>query len=90
MRMTDCARELHSLLKEERLAGATLLVLANKQDIEGSIGVEEILRKHLHLDRLEGKRHWSIRGCSAVTGNGIDQALSWLIDDVSHRLYLLD
>lgn len=90
MRMADCARELHSLLKEERLAGATLLVLANKQDIEGAIRVEEILRNHLRLDRLEGKRHWSIRGCSAVTGHGIDQALSWLIKDVSNRLYLLD
>ena len=31
-RLEDCKSELHNLLKEERLAGATLLVLANKQD----------------------------------------------------------
>ena len=30
-RLADCAAELHGLLKEERLAGASLLVLANKQ-----------------------------------------------------------
>jgi len=90
MRMTDCALELHNLLKEERLVGATLLVLANKQDIEGALSVGDILKSYLHLDRLDGKRHWSISGCSAVTGQGIDQALSWLIEDVSNRLFLLD
>ena len=88
--MTDCALELHNLLKEERLVGATLLVLANKQDIEGALSVGDILKSYLHLDRLDGKRHWSISGCSAVTGQGIDQALSWLIEDVSNRLFLLD
>ena len=33
-RLEDCKKELCSILKEERLAGATLLVLANKQDLE--------------------------------------------------------
>ena len=40
--MQDCKAELHALLKEERLAGATLLVLANKQDIPGALPVEAI------------------------------------------------
>lgn len=30
------------LLKEERLAGATLLVLANKQDLPGALSAQEI------------------------------------------------
>lgn len=33
-RMQQCAAELHALLKEERLAGASLLLFANKQDLE--------------------------------------------------------
>jgi ADP-ribosylation factor-like protein 2 len=41
-RLRDARHELESLLKEERLAGATLLVLANKQDVEGALGLEEI------------------------------------------------
>ncbi|XP_026678286.1 ADP-ribosylation factor-like protein 2 [Diaphorina citri] len=41
-RLEDCARELHELLQEERLAGATLLVFANKQDIEGALTPEDI------------------------------------------------
>eukprot|EP00968_Pinguiococcus_pyrenoidosus_P007073 scaffold466_cov238-Pinguiococcus_pyrenoidosus.AAC.8 len=35
LRLNDCRRELQALLHEEKLAGATLLVFANKQDIEG-------------------------------------------------------
>ncbi|EFI27645.1 ADP-ribosylation factor-like protein 2 [Coprinopsis cinerea okayama7 len=42
MRMHDCKRELHSLLTEDRLAGASLLVFANKQDLPGSMDDSEI------------------------------------------------
>lgn len=43
-RLRDAASELRGLLQEERLAGATLLVLANKQDVAGALGLEEISR----------------------------------------------
>ena len=33
-RLQDCKAELHQLLQEERLLGATLLVFANKQDLK--------------------------------------------------------
>ena len=42
LRLEDCRAELHTLLKEERLAGATLLILANKQDIKGALTDDEI------------------------------------------------
>lgn len=35
-------QELHKLLLEERLAGATLLILANKQDVAGALSPPEI------------------------------------------------
>ena len=41
-RMGDCRRELEGLLQEERLAGASLLVFANKQDIGGAMTTGEI------------------------------------------------
>jgi hypothetical protein len=31
MRLKDCKKELHSLLKQEKLIGATLLIFCNKQ-----------------------------------------------------------
>lgn len=56
-RLADCARELKSLLREERLAGATLLVLANKSELPGALPVTQIrevnnfniMKKHYHL-----------------------------------------
>ena len=41
-RLDDCRKELHQLLQEERLLGATLLVFANKQDLPGALSAEEI------------------------------------------------
>lgn len=42
MRLDACREELNVLLLEERLAGATLLVLANKQDLPGALSAQEI------------------------------------------------
>ncbi|KAJ9088349.1 ADP-ribosylation factor-like protein 2, variant 2 [Entomophthora muscae] len=41
-RLSDCKKELFDLLNQERLVGATLLVLANKQDISGALSSKEI------------------------------------------------
>lgn len=46
-RLLECKSELHELLKEERLAGAALLVLANKQDIPGAFSLEDIQEARL-------------------------------------------
>ena len=41
-RMLDCKAELQNLLKEEKLAGAALLIFANKQDLPSALAPEEI------------------------------------------------
>ncbi|KAK4393680.1 ADP-ribosylation factor-like protein 2 [Sesamum angolense] len=43
-RLNDCKYELDNLLKEERLSGASLLIFANKQDIQGSLSPDEIAK----------------------------------------------
>ncbi len=43
-------QELVSMLEEEELRGAILVVLANKQDIEGAMSVTEV-RKRLHCKK---------------------------------------
>ncbi|KAG1368503.1 ADP-ribosylation factor [Cocos nucifera] len=45
-RLDDCRMELEKLLKEERLSGASLLVFANKQDIQGALKPSEIAKKY--------------------------------------------
>ncbi|KAJ8595055.1 ARF/SAR superfamily [Rhizopogon salebrosus TDB-379] len=85
MRMRDCKEELHNLLLEDRLSGASLLVLANKQDINGSMLDLEISEA---LDLPGIKSHnWKIWPCSAVTGLNLIEGLDWVVEDVAHRLY---
>ncbi|PPR85133.1 hypothetical protein GOBAR_AA35558 [Gossypium barbadense] len=43
-RLDDCKMELDTLLKEERLSRASLLILANKQDIKGALTQAEIAK----------------------------------------------
>ncbi|BGP14944.1 hypothetical protein JCM10213_007254 [Rhodosporidiobolus nylandii] len=63
-RIGDCRQELHELLKEERLMGASLLVFANKQDIANAMSVDEI-SESLDLPTLSTSHHCSTQPCSA-------------------------
>lgn len=88
IRINDCKKELHALLMEERLAGATLLVFANKQDIAGSLTSKEI-RELLELDNIT-THHWQIQGCSAVTGENLVAGVDWIVNDIASRIFTLD
>ncbi|WVR08772.1 hypothetical protein IAU60_005830 [Kwoniella sp. DSM 27419] len=85
MRMQNCRAELEGLLQEERLAGATLLVFANKQDLDGSMSLEAI-RDSLALQSIVSHR-WLIHPCSAFTGDGLEKGMTWLVKEVAGRLY---
>ena len=87
LRLNDCKDELHNLLKQEKLAGATLLVFCNKQDINGALNVEEI-KNILELDTIT-TRHWIIMPCCGLNGNGLENGLEWLMDDISSRIFML-
>ncbi|ALC45458.1 Arf84F [Drosophila busckii] len=88
MRMEMCKDELQVLLKEERLAGATLIVLCNKQDLPGALSSNEI-KEILRLDDIT-THHWLVAGVSAVTGEKLLSSMDWLIDDIAKRIFTLD
>ncbi|XP_065341909.1 ADP-ribosylation factor-like protein 2 [Cloeon dipterum] len=87
-RLEDCCRELHSLLAEEMLSGATLLVFANKQDLPGALTAEEI-KDVMQLETIK-THHWRIMWCSALTGENLLPGMDWLIDDIAARIFTLD
>ncbi|KAH7267574.1 ADP-ribosylation factor family-domain-containing protein [Fusarium redolens] len=86
LRIQDCRDELQGLLLEERLAGASLLVFANKTDVEGCMTEEEILSE-LQLESIRTHR-WHILPCSAMTGANLKEGLSWVVEDAKKRLFL--
>ncbi len=88
-RLTTAADELATMLGEEELKDAALLVFANKQDQPGAKGAGDI-SEALRLGELRD-RNWSIMACSAIDGKGISEGMDWLV--VSSRLvhtWLLD
>ncbi|KZO94929.1 ARF/SAR superfamily [Calocera viscosa TUFC12733] len=85
LRMPDCKDELFSLLTEDRLAGASLLIFANKQDIKGALSVKEI-HDALALGSIKSHRY-RILPCSAVTGENLVEGFDWIVDDIASRLY---
>ncbi|XP_028655920.1 ADP-ribosylation factor-like protein 2 [Erpetoichthys calabaricus] len=87
-RLEDCKKELAGLLLEERLAGATLIVFANKQDLPGALS-KDTIKQALDLDNIK-THHWCIMDCSAVTGENLLAGIDWLLDDISSRIFTAD
>ncbi|KAI9350007.1 ADP-ribosylation factor family-domain-containing protein [Zopfochytrium polystomum] len=79
-RLSVTKDELFAMLEEEELKNAALLVLANKQDLEGSMTVAEV-SEALSLTDLKS-RQWTIFKCSAMTGDGLTEGLDWLVNVV--------
>ena len=73
---------------QEKLAGATLMVFCNKQDIAGALTPLEI-KDVLELDKIED-RHWSIVPCSAVMGSGLLEGIDFIVNDIQQRIFLMD
>ena len=80
-RLPTASEELAAMLNEEELKDAGLLVFANKQDQPGAKGAGEI-SEALNLGELRD-RNWSIVGCSAVDGRGVDEGMDWLVVSAS-------
>jgi ADP-ribosylation factor-like protein 2 len=89
-RMEMCKNELHQLLKQEKLSGASLLIFANKQDLPGALKKEEIANVLDLVTLGDTGRHWKIVDCSAWTGNGLIDGVDWIVNDIAGRIYMME
>jgi small GTP-binding protein len=76
-RMDEAREELHSLMQDEALQGAFLLVYANKQDKKDSLPAADVATQ-LGLSGGFRGRPWYIQAASAVTGEGLCKGLDWV------------
>ena len=82
-RMEEAREELESILQDDRIRNASLLVFSNKVDMPGSLTTSEVTDKlGLHKHRA---REWFIQATCAVTGEGIVDGLEWLATDIKNR-----
>eukprot|EP01006_Ploeotia_vitrea_P064129 TRINITY_DN87035_c0_g1_i1.p1 TRINITY_DN87035_c0_g1~~TRINITY_DN87035_c0_g1_i1.p1 ORF type:complete len:181 (+),score=10.18 TRINITY_DN87035_c0_g1_i1:90-632(+) len=80
-RMEETGVELQQLMDEERLGGVPLLLLANKQDLLNALSPSEITTE-LSLNEMRD-RTWQILPCSAKTGEGLQEAMEWVVEQVN-------
>ncbi|CAI8055475.1 ADP-ribosylation factor-like protein 1 [Geodia barretti] len=79
-RLAISKSELVSMLEEEELRTALLMVFANKQDMEGAMTPSEI-SSALGLSALKS-RTWAIFKTSAIKGEGLEDAMEWLVNSL--------
>jgi signal recognition particle receptor subunit beta len=76
-RLSIIKNELIKMLASDDLHKASLLVLANKQDIKHSLTAAEISHA-LNLTSIKDHA-WHIQACCALTGEGLYQGLEWIV-----------
>ena len=74
----------------QKLIGAAVLILCNKNDLNGALSPEEITqvdlpctsqRQYLDIKGPEFEsRFWAVYSCSAITGDGLKEAFDWLVE----------
>ena len=76
----ESKKQFYKLLENEALKNTVILIYANKQDLQGAKGVNEIMQIY-EFDKI--KDHiWHIQPCSAQTGEGLVTGMKWLSDQL--------
>lgn len=79
----EAKNELHNVLSHTDIQNVPLLILANKQDLPGSMPVTEIFEK-LELFRIKN-RLWFIQGCCGLSGDGLNDGIKNLIRMIANN-----
>ncbi|NXN94056.1 ARL11 protein, partial [Rhinopomastus cyanomelas] len=75
-RLPEAMAALEETLSHPSMAGIPVLLLANKQEVPGALAPAK-LGERLQQGRL-ARHRWVLRGCSAYTGQGLQEVLAIL------------
>ena len=75
-RIEDAAEELKKILAEVELKDCPVLVMANKQDLNGALTPNDVMEK-MGMNQLQGRTLF-VQGTSATTGQGLREGLDWM------------
>ncbi len=80
VRIEEAKAELWKVLIDPQYPDAPLLIVANKQDKEGAMSIEELIKACDLDDPVKmGKRSWHIQPTVATTGQGVEEAIQWIV-----------
>ena len=75
-RIAEAKEELFQVTNQDELKDCPILVLANKQDLQNRMTIDEI-KTNLDISNFEGKKI-NILGTCALKGDGLNEAFEWL------------
>ena len=78
-RFTEASAALDSALSNPSLAGKPLLFLANKQDKEDSVPIEELVNS-FKLEAISGRAVRWVK-CSARQNENLEEPIRWIVDE---------
>lgn len=95
VRIQESAKELRSILQEESLRDAAVLVFCNKQDLPGSplsflVSLSDAATVPEVADALGmqqiRQKDWHVQASVATNGDGLIEGLDWLSKTVTSRV----
>ncbi|KNH08748.1 Small GTPase superfamily ARF/SAR type [Perkinsela sp. CCAP 1560/4] len=81
-RFGEHVQELNNILRDARLLKCSVLLLVNKQDLYPDRELDVIQET---LSSLEDRTRLRVLPCSAYTGKGINEGLSWLLLNIQQK-----
>jgi len=82
-RIKEAREELWKILESPELAGAVILVLANKQDLPNAQSADEITNG-LELSKIT-THPWHVQASCATTSAGLEEGFDWLADRIREK-----
>jgi ADP-ribosylation factor protein 1 len=79
-RIHEAQEELFKILSEDELKESTVLILANKQDLNNALSIEE-LKEKLKFDEIKQIKK-NIFGTVATKNIGINDAFNWITENL--------
>ncbi|CAI5758376.1 unnamed protein product [Candida verbasci] len=76
-RLEESKNELFRIISDKELNNCLLVVLANKQDVEGAVKPKELI-EIFQLNKLTGDHTWSVIPTIAIDGTGLVETLNWI------------
>jgi ADP-ribosylation factor-like protein 2 len=86
---TQAARKALCMTRAQKLAGASVLIFTNKQDMPGAMSSQEVAEALGLTPQQVGSRHWAVLPCSAITGDGLVEGVEWIVNDISERIFVM-
>ena len=73
LRIDEAREELFGIIESDEMRNVPITIIANKQDLPGSISPAKLIDQ-LHLRKLNTHK-WHVQGACAVNGEGIYESM---------------